>query len=114
MIRKVTYEIDDLMYFRNKWKDNVSQEDFDKLFSDSASFIATYILYGGNGQFPDHYQLLDKDRNDIPLLSLNGFQKGIILNDCQRHFRNTPCEDGTSNPCGVINIIEENVEEISK
>ena len=42
---------------------------------------------------------------------LNGYERGVVLNDCERHFNGVPCEDGTNRPCGVVRITETEVEE---
>ena len=112
-MRKVTYKINDNEYLRNKWvsENKMGDEDFDKMFQDSKPFIATYILWGEHGQFPTYYKLLDKTGKKMYMSDLNGYQIAV-LNDCVRHFNGVPCEDGGSDPFGVIQITEEEVLEI--
>lgn len=108
-MRKVTYEINDAKYFMDCFHDKLTKEDFDVFFS--KPFIATYILYGENGQFPSYYKLLDAKGEKMSVNGLNGYERGVVLNDCERHFNGVPCENGSDRPCGVVQIIETEVEE---
>lgn len=103
-MRKITYHIDDLAYFRKEYA--LSDEDFNKLFPDNDSFMAIYTLIG-NGKIVDKYELTDYNGEKIPLSSLNGYQKGVILNDCYAHFTGGKYQGGANSPCGVTKIFEE-------
>lgn len=102
--RKVTFVIDDLAFFKVDFSftDNQMKE----TFREKESFKAIYTLTG-YGKNLDRYTLTDFDGNKIPLDSLNGYQKGIILNDCCAYFTGGKYFDNSTFPCGVVEIKEE-------
>jgi len=38
---------------------------------------------------------------------LNGYQKGVVLNDCHAYFTGGKYHSDTKEPCGVVEIKEE-------
>lgn len=73
-MRKVTFTIDDLEYFKRKF--SFTDRQMDEFFGDSESFMAIYTLVG-EGNHPDKYELTDYNGNKISLEALNGYQKGV-------------------------------------
>lgn len=108
-MRKVTYTIDDKKYFEtdlHRQKPNITAEEVEVILAHLHDFKAIYTLYG-DGKFPDRYTLTDFNGKKISLDSLNGFQKGCVLNDCIRHFSGeNHFIDESPMPCGVISIEE--------
>lgn len=94
-MHKVTFYIDDIAYFAQKAPgvDLGSEE----------SFKAIYTLYG-EGKNIDRYELTDLDGNKLPIASLNGYQKGVILNECQAFFIDSAITAPDKMPCGVVKI----------
>lgn len=43
---------------------------------------------------------------EISINELNGYQRGVVLADCQRHFQRKPLESGGEMPTGCIKIEE--------
>jgi len=102
-MRKVTFYIDDLKWFRKSY--NLTDKQMEDFFSDTSSFKVIYTLYG-DGNNADRYVLTDYDGNKVDINSLNGYQKGVILNDCWAYFTGGKyCNDGKE-PCGVMRIEE--------
>ena len=60
----------------------------------------------GEGKYPDKYELTDYNGNKIPLEALNGYQKGVILNECMKYFANEKSLRTQPEPHGVIKIDE--------
>lgn len=106
-MRKVTYYIDDLAYFKKEY--NLSEEKFNDIFSDKTSFGAIYTLIG-DGTDVDRYTLTDYDGEKIPIDSLNGYQKGVVLNDCYAHFTGGKYHSNSKTPCGVMKIEEKEIQ----
>lgn len=113
-MRKVTFYIDDAECFRAEFiSSGLTEEQTDKLVSDMKGFKAVYTLYG-DGCFPDRYTLTDPEGNKISINDLNGFEKGVILNECMAYFtgKNNFTNGKTDfyfvgdMPTGVINIEE--------
>lgn len=102
-MRKVTFMIDDLEYFERKF--NFTNKQMDDFFGDSESFMAIYTLTG-EGKQSDKYELTDYNGNKIPLEALNGYQKGVILNECMEYFISGKSLKTQSEPHGVIKIDE--------
>lgn len=98
-MRKVTYYIDDLEFFKADM--NLSAENFKEMFGDKESFKAIYTL-SGHDNIPEEYTLTDYSGRKIPLDSLNGYQKGVVLNDCMAHFTGGKYDSNASKPCGVV------------
>ena len=105
-MRKVIFQIDDLKYFENLLiSEGIDQEERKNILMGLDSFKAIYTLYGTNNS-PDHYTLTDIDGNKIMLNDLNGYQKGVILNDCMAYFCGGSYHENSKEPFGVINIQE--------
>ena len=97
-MRKVTYTIDDLEYFRELYKG------VENIFEDGTSFRCEYTLIGND--YEERYLLLDPDGKKININDLNGYQKGVVLADCSRHFQGKPLESGGKMPTGCVKIEE--------
>lgn len=105
-MRKITFEINDYNYFKNLFYGRFpesTEEQVEKVLSGLDScFKATFILTGE--AFPDQYELLNENGEKLNINSLNGYQKGVVICDCYRYF-----EGQTKEPCGVVDIKEENI-----
>lgn len=103
-MRKVIFKIDDKEYFRRELeKYNCTGKQAEDILNGLGYFKAIYTLYG-TGNNVDRYTLTDYDGNNININDLNGYEKGVILNDCYDYFT------GNENkPCGVVEILEEEV-----
>lgn len=103
-MRKVIFTIDDLEYFRRMLqKQNVAEEaqkDILKILND---FKAIYTLYG-EGKNVHRYTLTDFNGNKINLNDLNGYQRGVVLNDCVAYFNGGKYHENETEPCGVVDI----------
>lgn len=104
-MRKVTFTINDLEWFRKFYK--MSDAQFKDIFDNQESFKCTYTLYGEGKKYPDRYELTDFDGNKISINDLNGYQKGVVLNDCCAYFTGGKYHSDTKEPCGVVEIKEE-------
>lgn len=107
-MRKVTFIIDDLEFFKRRY--GLTSEGLQKIFSDKESFKVIYTLYG-DGKNVQWYKLTDHNGNKIHLDYLNGYQKGVVLNDCKAYFTGGKYHSNSDVPCGVIDIKEEETEE---
>lgn len=76
------------------------------IFADQEPFKCIYILYGDKKQ-PEKYELTDFDGNKININALNGYQKGVVLNDCYAYFTGGRYHSETGEPCGVVEVKEE-------
>lgn len=103
-MRKVTFIINDLKWMRKYYK--LTEEQFAEMFKDQESFKCIYTLYG-KGKMVDRYELTDYDGNKVHMDELNGYQKGVVLNDCYAYFTGGEYHSGTKEPCGVVEIREE-------
>lgn len=107
--RKVKYRIDDIQWFQKRYK--LSEQKTKEIFSScDDSFKVIYTLIG-NGRTVDRYELTDYDGNKININSLNGYQKGAVLNDCYAHFTGGKYQFDMDEPMGVIEIEECEVDE---
>lgn len=70
-MRKITFIINDLEWFRKYYK--ISDSQFDDIFGNEKSFKCIYILYGEGKKIPERYELTDFDGNKINLDELNGY-----------------------------------------
>lgn len=106
-MRKVTFYIDDLAYFRRTLEKeaNITPEQIDGILSNLNGFSVIYTLYG-EGKHIDRYALTDVDGNKININDLNGYQRGVILNDCMAYFEGRKNHDGKDEPSGVVKIAE--------
>lgn len=76
------------------------------MFADKKPFEAVYTLIG-NSNTVDRYALQDMNGNAVHMADLNGYERGVVLNDCYAYFTGgNYCNKGTE-PCGVIEIREE-------
>ena len=100
-MRKVIFTINDLEWMRKYYK--LTEEQFSEMFKDQESFKCIYTLYG-EGKIVDRYELTDYDGNKIHMDELNGYQKGVVLNDCYAYFVGGKYHSDTKEPCGAIDI----------
>ena len=100
-MRKVIFKIDDLAYFQKHY--NLTEEQMKDIFSDKESFKVIYTLYR-NGNFIDRYELTDYDGKKININDLNGYERGVVLNDCMAYFNGGKYHSNGTEPCGVIDI----------
>ena len=108
-MRKVTFIIDDEQYFRNEFKrqnPQLTENQIDDILSDIVSFKAVLTLYGECKSL-DRYELTDENGNQMNINNLNGYQKGVIINDCYAYFERKSYFNNSEQPCGVIKIIDE-------
>ena len=108
-MRKVTFIIDDKQYFRNDLKcqnPQLTENQIDYIVSDVISFKAVLTLYG-EGKSINRYELTDENENQMKINDLNGYQKGVIINDCYAYFEGKSYFNNNEQPCGVIKIIDE-------
>lgn len=102
-MRKVVFYIDDLCYFRKEF--NLTETQINDIFNGEDSFKVIYTLYG-EGKVINNYELTDYNGNRISLNTLNGYQRGVVLNDCMAYFTGGKYHSDSSSPCGVIKIEE--------
>jgi hypothetical protein len=108
-MRKVTFKIDDKEYFKKELeKENVPNDIKEEILNSVKSFKSIYTLYG-NGNQPDRYELTDYEGNKISINDLNGYEKGVVLNDCYAYFTGGKYHSNASQPCSVVGILEEEV-----
>ena len=100
-MRKVIFTIDDLEYFKRS--NNLTEEQLQDIFGDKESFKVIYTLYG-EGNCIDRYTLTDYDGNKVNLNDLNGYQRGVVLNDCVAYFNGGKYHENETEPCGVVDI----------
>lgn len=103
-MRKVIFKIDDIEWFRRFYE--VSEEDFKKVFEGKESFKVIFTLYG-NGKTVDRHELTDFNGNKKNINDLNGYEKGVILNDCYAYFEGRKYHSEARIPGGMIEVIEE-------
>lgn len=108
-MRKVIFKIDDKEYFKRDLKrQNCTEEQTEDILKELNNFKAIYILYGNKKQV-DRYELTDYDGNKININDLNCYEKGVVLNDCYAYFVGGKYCFDSDKPCGVVEIIEEEV-----
>lgn len=108
-MRKVIFKIDDKEYFRRELeKENVPNDIKEEILNSVKGFKSIYTLYGNEKQV-DRYELTDQDGNKININDLNGYEKGVVLNDCYAYFTGGKYHSNASQPCGVVWILEEEV-----
>lgn len=112
IMRKVIFTIDDLEYFKRMLqKQEVTEEAQKDILENINQFKVIYTLYGERKNI-DRYTLTDHNGNKINLNDLNGYERGVVLNDCMAYFTGGKYHSDTKEPCGVVDIREEEVEEI--
>ena len=105
-MRKVVFVIDDIEYFRRSLqKQNVTEESQNEILKGFNDFKAIYTLYGEENTV-DRYELTDFDGNKININELNGYQRGVVLNDCMAYFSGCKYHSNATDPCGVVEITE--------
>lgn len=106
-MRKVIFKIDDKEYFRRELeKENVPNDIKEEILNSVKGFKSIYTLYGNEKQV-DRYELTDQDGNKININDLNGYEKGVVLNDCYAYFVGGKYCFNADKPCGVVEIVEE-------
>ena len=55
------------------------------------------------------YELTDHNGVKMSMRDLNGYQHRIIINDCYSYFEGRPYQNKADKPCGVIQIIDEEI-----
>lgn len=106
-MRKVIFKIDDKEYFRRELeKENVPNDIKEEILNSVKGFKSIYTLYGNKKQV-DRYELTDYDGNKININDLNGYERGVVLNDCYAYFVGRKYHSNASQPCGVVEIVEE-------
>ena len=108
-MRKVIFKIDDQEYFRRELeKENCTGKQTENILKGIGIFKAIYTLYG-TGKQVDRYELTDYKGNKININDLNGYEKGVVLNDCYTYFTGGRYFNNADKPSGVVNIIEEEI-----
>ena len=103
-MRKVIFTIDDVEYFKRMLQNqNVTKEAQKDILDNLNQFKVIYTLYG-EGKNIDRYDLTDYDKIKINLDELNGYEKGVVLNDCCAYFTGGKYHSDTKEPCGVVDI----------
>lgn len=106
-MRKVIFKIDDKEYFRRELeKENCTEQQVEYILKNIGNFKAIYTLYG-EGKNVNRYELTDHNGNRININDLNGYEKGVVLNDCCAYFTGGKYHSNTDKPCGVVEITEE-------
>ncbi len=98
-MKKVTYYIDDIEYFRRDFKENcgIAEDKAEEMIEDKEPFRCIYTLTG-SGKTVQKYTLTDFNGKNIDINKLNGFQRGICLNDCYAHFIGGKYHDDSDKP----------------
>lgn len=107
-MRKVTFKIDDKKYFFRKYKDEMISDGLTDLLENINPFRAVYVLIG-EGKNVDRYELTDYGGNEVKLNDLNGYERGVVLNDCYAYFTGGKYFANDNQPCGVVEITEERI-----
>lgn len=86
----ILYNLNDKQYFIDLLKrENATEQAITEIIGDKEYFTAIYTLYGyeANGSiYIDRYELTDNNGQQISINSLNGYERGIIINECFKHF----------------------------
>lgn len=86
----IRYRLDDKQYFTDLLKrENTTEQAVTEIIGDKEYFTAIFTLYGyeRNGHISiDRYELTNNNGQKISINSLNGYEHGIIINECYRHF----------------------------
>ena len=102
-MRKVEFIIDDLAWMKKHY--NLTDEQMKDIFKDKESFRVIFTLYG-EGKTTDRYTLTDYKGNKININELNGYERGIVINDCYAYFEGRKYHNNAEEPCGVVDIKE--------
>lgn len=108
-MRKVTFIINDYEYFKKQMLEQAETEEqvndiLRIIFKDNHIFNAVYSLIGNNT--PNRYELTTAEGEKLNINDLNGYEKGVVLNQCWDYFMGERNFDGCTMPCGVIEIKE--------
>ena len=105
-MRKVTFYIDDVKYYRNQLKEkhNLPDSKIDEIVSGMRELKVIYSLFGD--KYIDRYELTDMDGNKISINSLNNYERAIVIGDCMAYFEGKNFHFGGEAPTGVIKIEE--------
>ncbi len=106
MLRRVTYYINDHESYRKiLLAEGVSESAADDILSGLPEpFTCLYTLESSGGRFPDRYELKDIDGNKMNMNDLNGYQRGVVLVNAQRHFAGNK-----TNMYGIMAVMEVNI-----
>ena len=77
-----------------------------KFLKEKNRFKVIFTLYG-NGKTVDRHELTDFNGNKKNINDLNGYEKGVILNDCYAYFEGRKYHSEARIPGGMIEVIEE-------
>lgn len=105
-MRKVVFTINDLEFYKSRFESSIVDGIFNDLFKVDGATKLILTLFG-NGNNIEKYKLTDFAGNKVNINSLNGYEKGVIINDCYAYFegrRKYFCDANT--PTGVIKIEE--------
>lgn len=106
-MRKVIFKINNHEYLRKEFEKNgCTESQIVYVLKGLGNFKAIYTLYG-EGKNVDRYELTDYDGNKISINDLNGYEKGVVLNDCHAYFTGGKYHCNADELCGVVEIIEE-------
>ena len=114
-MRKVTFIINDYEYFKKQMLEEAETEDQAKdileiIFRDNHIFNAVYsLICTDSGNVPNKYELTTAEGEKLNINDLNGYEKGVVLNQCWDYFTGKRDFDGCTMPCGVIEIKEAEV-----
>ena len=109
-MRKVGFfKIDDKEYFRRDLKrQNCTGSQAEDILKKLNNFKAIYTLYGNKKQV-DRYELTDYDGNKINI-NQTDMEEAWVLNDCYAYFVGEKYCFDSDKPCGVVDIVEEEIE----
>lgn len=109
--RIVTYHIDDAAYFKKLFAaQGATPQEIENIVDCMNAWQAKYTLIGTPGQYPDRYELYDAYGNKLSITELNGYQKGIVINACIKHYMGELAQEDVT---GVYAITERFTEEVA-
>lgn len=112
-MRRVTYKIDEVEYFRREYKrqnGGLTDAVLDELVDQMDPWRGTLVLMG-DSMFHEYQHYYDENGNEQSIKDWNGFQHGVVYVDCMRHFAGEPLDGCREIPCCVIDIREDEVPE---
>lgn len=77
-MRKVIFKIDDIVWMKRHY--NLTEEQTKEIFSNQKPFRVLYTLIG-EGKGVDRYELTDYEGSKLRMDDLNGYERGVVLND---------------------------------
>lgn len=105
-MRKVRYYVNDDEYVRDILK---YPKDICDLMNPSFKVIFTIWGYEENENTPNKSRITDWNGNKIHRNDLNGYERGVVLAGCYRHFEGTELPCDMNNLWGVVKIEEERI-----